>query len=595
MPSFWLHSRRASTHQVVARREGHVALLRVQPPLQRRREILVTLDKLKVQYTPLPAEECPHCGKPVATNLVVCVHCEGFLRTRDEDDRPNTSEEETAVAPDGMQARAAEEEPEAFAAVSMVPPPYTDDERSFLMMTAAEHGAFIGWEKGIVADKGGCSLPLKGWAAQVLAKRDAQARRSPERAEPPSAGSSPGRGSAQGSRHAEALEVPGAQDGGDAVTTTPAPLVTPTGPAGGLHPVLASGDGHELAAGDTSASVVENRPGGGWSGSSPDVGLFPEDPFRDGMHPDTRKLEPLVQTYATREDWLASRGDDCGASEAIDCLQDAEGSPVGQYGNRYSLYAKKVFGEEPFDNEKMKAGRYLEPSVAQWAADELELSHEMNGLTRYRHSTLPLAATPDAWLLHQNGRREGMEIKTTSMSGDKVPRASGEGPITDVFPGEDHGIPLGYEVQVQSSLLCCGGDSWVLAILAWGSRLSLFRIHRDDAVCDWIARSVTETWAMIEARTPPHIVLGTQLEHVQKAVEAGNRVTLDEAEAAHVVKTLEEAAADRKQAEAVEGWAKAKLLAHMGGEGTSEPIAGRVVTVKTNKWGNLQVRTKAAK
>jgi hypothetical protein len=74
---------------------------------------------------------------------------------------------------------------------------------------------------------------------------------------------------------------------------------------------------------------------------------------------------------------------------------------VSTYLTRWMLYQHFAHGYdiEPDENERMEAGKRLEPAVLQWVADELRadvIPHDQS--VYFRHPTLPIGCTPDGYV-----------------------------------------------------------------------------------------------------------------------------------------------------------------------------------------------------
>ena len=114
----------------------------------------------------------------------------------------------------------------------------------------------------------------------------------------------------------------------------------------------------------------------------------------------------------TREDWLQMRHGGLGGSE----IGSACG--ISPYQSPLVLYMRKVglYTQEIEDNDAMKAGRKLEPVLAEWFTEETGLkTYQSNYMFRHPEHTWAIANI-DRFIQEREGKsgRGVLEIKTAS-------------------------------------------------------------------------------------------------------------------------------------------------------------------------------------
>jgi putative phage-type endonuclease len=195
-------------------------------------------------------------------------------------------------------------------------------------------------------------------------------------------------------------------------------------------------------------------------------------------------------TYATREQWLEGRKGTIGASAGAAALG------LNPWQSPFQLYLQMTEDSPPLqENAAMRAGRILEPAVAQFFQEDTGrevISPPGDGLTIYKNSDYPfLSSTPDRFQRMDGKKDDGLvELKTsTSFSkGD----------------WEDGKVPVQYEAQINIQMATTG--------LSWGSLSVLFdgREHeyRDlvilpDDQMEVILKALEDFWKRVQDRNPP--------------------------------------------------------------------------------------------
>jgi predicted phage-related endonuclease len=171
-----------------------------------------------------------------------------------------------------------------------------------------------------------------------------------------------------------------------------------------------------------------------------------------------------MQTAEQRDAWLEERRQGIGASE-VGILFG-----VSPYGSLLSLYANKVGSPAANigDGIARRVGHELEEFV-------LKLAGEETGF-EYKHNTRSIAlansvvrATPDAFVYDESRAEQGHGVADAKVVG-----------AHNVGEWLEGGIPLDYELQLQTQMLVCGCTWGILAGLLLGAKQG-FIWHRIEA------------------------------------------------------------------------------------------------------------------
>lgn len=191
----------------------------------------------------------------------------------------------------------------------------------------------------------------------------------------------------------------------------------------------------------------------------------------------------LVSTLnQTKEDWLDTRRLGLGGSDiAAIC-------GMSRYKSAMEVYLDKL-GEIPpiDDNPKMKAGRILEPVVADWFAEETGMK-VMKQNTIFQHRQHPhMLANIDRWIPGQNA---GLEVKNTA----EYCRSDWEGTQA----------PAEYVLQSNHYMAVTGADRWFIAVLIGGWDFQWRVIERGDAMIKDLITIEHDFWHdHVLAKVPP--------------------------------------------------------------------------------------------
>lgn len=161
------------------------------------------------------------------------------------------------------------------------------------------------------------------------------------------------------------------------------------------------------------------------------------------------------------DEWLEWRKRGIGGSDV------AAICGLSRYKSALEVYLDKL-GEIPPvpDNPKMKAGRMLEPLIADWFVEETGIKVQKQNFI-FQHKDYPfMLANIDRWVPGENA---GLEIKNTA-----------EYSRNNWFDGQTEIIPTEYQLQANHYMAVTGADKWYVAVLIGGWDFQWRVIERDD-------------------------------------------------------------------------------------------------------------------
>lgn len=180
-----------------------------------------------------------------------------------------------------------------------------------------------------------------------------------------------------------------------------------------------------------------------------------------------------------RESWLQERQTGIGASEAAACL--------GIVPSALEVYTRKIGAAAPIpDTIPMMVGRALEGTIA-WLYQK-ETGREI------KKTQVMLRAKKYDWLLATlDGVTEDgiVEFKTISV------RKSAELGL------EDDDVPLPWLAQVHHQMICSGEDKAEVAVLIGNEEFRIYKVQRNEEVCQAIIEKTRFVWDCVLKRTPP--------------------------------------------------------------------------------------------
>lgn len=277
----------------------------------------------------------------------------------------------------------------------------------------------------------------------------------------------------------------------------------------------------------------------------------------------------LVETEdMTHDEWLEWRRKGIGGSDV------AAICGLSRYKTALEVYLDKI-GEIPpkEDNPKMKAGRILEPVIADWFTEETGIRVQKQNCIFQSKEYPFMLANIDRWVIGENA---GLEIKNTS-----------EYNRNDWFDGQTEVIPTEYQLQANHYMAVLGAERWYVAVLIGGWDFQWRVIERDDHL---IANLIT-----IEQAFWQHNVLGRNLPQVtaqdtdllNKMYPTSKGTTLEISEIYYdLIKTLLDTKKVLKQAEEAHEDAKNKVKKLMGENELALWQGEKLCTWKTNSRGS---------
>ncbi|MED1915793.1 YqaJ viral recombinase family protein [Bacillus thuringiensis] len=252
----------------------------------------------------------------------------------------------------------------------------------------------------------------------------------------------------------------------------------------------------------------------------------------------------LVNTLNMQhEDWLEHRRLGIGGSDA------AAICGLSRYKSPMAVYLEKL-GELPpvEDNPKMKAGRILEPVIADWFAEDSGYKvWRQNAIFQYPEHPFMLANI-DRWLPGQNA---GLECKNTSEY------------CKDDWSGTQ--APTEYILQCNHYMAVTGADRWFIAVLIGGWDFQWRVIERDEELIKNLITIEKGFWEEhVVAKVPP-VFSHQDTEYLKNAFPesvSDSSIELPE-EAYPIIQELHLARVAKSQAEQREEVAKNQIKGYM--------------------------------
>ncbi|ERM18974.1 YqaJ viral recombinase family protein [Brevibacillus laterosporus] len=182
------------------------------------------------------------------------------------------------------------------------------------------------------------------------------------------------------------------------------------------------------------------------------------------------------------EEWLEYRRLGIGGSDVAAICQ------MSRYRSPMAVYLEKLGQAPPVeDNPKMKAGRMLEPLIAEWFAEDTGYKvWRQNAIFQHPEHDFMLANI-DRWLPGQNA---GLECKNTAEY------------CRNDWAGTQ--APTEYILQCNHYMAVTGADRWFIAVLIGGWDFQWRVIERDDELIKNLITVEREFWNNhIKAKVPP--------------------------------------------------------------------------------------------
>lgn len=290
-----------------------------------------------------------------------------------------------------------------------------------------------------------------------------------------------------------------------------------------------------------------------------------------------------------RDTWLDARRLGIGSSDAAslferEILEESNGEER-PFLSRLGLYAVKTGAAVEDDlasNSRVKWGNRLEAAVADAFREEFGAAFKpLDPFTIYRRADVPMHATPDRIVAGDAG--EAAAIVECKTAGAEKAKRWGES-------GDESGVPLKYQIQVQHQLAVLGLKVAYVAVLIGGND---FRHYRIEANADFeraLVRRVREFWRAVDNREAPEpgpLDLDV-VRSLYRNAKVGSSVRLDTPDADALLDQYERAKAAAKQAEAEAASAQSSLMAMLG-----EHEEGVLPSGRTVLWRATTIRHKA--
>lgn len=271
------------------------------------------------------------------------------------------------------------------------------------------------------------------------------------------------------------------------------------------------------------------------------------------------------------DDWLDWRRKGLGGSDI------AALCGLSRYKSEMEVYLDKLGLIPPIqDNPKMKAGRMLEPLVAEWFAEETGMKViKQNAI--FQHQDHPhMLANIDRWIPGQNA---GLECKNTA----EYCRSDWEGTTA----------PTEYILQANHYMAVTNAERWYIAVLIGGWDFQWRVIERDEDLIKNLITIEKEFWENnVLSQTPP--ALSHQdtdyLKETYKDSVADSKLDLPE-EAYEIMESLAEATKAIKVLEMQKETAKNQIKGIMQEKELAYWQGDLRFTWKANKKGIRSFRT----
>lgn len=296
----------------------------------------------------------------------------------------------------------------------------------------------------------------------------------------------------------------------------------------------------------------------------------------------------VVLPHQTREAWLETRLDGVGGSEA----------PV-LYGkgftSEFALWEEKVTRRPADDstNDKLEAGRVLEPAIAQLLANKFGLTlHSIGAMTVLRSTEEPLAQATLDYLIEPPAGTEPEGLGVLQIKN----RSSWEGwshPEPDWRVFEAGAVPLGVEIQLQHEIAVSGARWGAIGALLSGWKPVIFLRTKRVGFEEIHWPKVREFMRRVREQDPPDVDGSTETEDALRrhfAKSNGETISLDD-EAADWIVQMKEHEAQRDLFAPRARLAKNRLRRAMGEADVAiVPGFDRPITNKANKNGVRSMR-----
>ena len=282
---------------------------------------------------------------------------------------------------------------------------------------------------------------------------------------------------------------------------------------------------------------------------------------------------------ADEAEWLAMRRQDVTSTETAALFG------LSPYTTAFEVWHQKKSGEVVAFNEseRMTWGKRLEPTIAAGVAEDQGWTIEPFK-TYIRDDSIRMGSSFDFRIIDAEQGDGILEIKNVDRQA--FAKKWVEHPNGDIEAPEH----IELQVQHQMELSCL---NWaVIAALVGGNELKMIHRERDNAVGIAIRHKISEFWRSIENNEPPRPDYERDYDRIVRSnLDAVGDEEIDaDNDLEDMMFELVEAQAARKNAEAAEKIAKAKIMERVGTAskvrasfgtlscGASQPTKGKLIT-----------------
>ncbi|MCG7403047.1 YqaJ viral recombinase family nuclease [Caballeronia zhejiangensis] len=252
-----------------------------------------------------------------------------------------------------------------------------------------------------------------------------------------------------------------------------------------------------------------------------------------------------------RAAWLLERNLGIGGSECAAALG------IDPYITQRELWERKL-GRLPDtpDNERMAAGRHIEPAIAAWAIEKYGFHLRMRHQSLVHRNIKIMRANVDR--VHV-GQRRGVELKNVDRL---IVQRSNEW-------GEEGSsqIPERHYLQVQHYMEVLNFEAFDVIACIGGNELRRYQIERDEELIEEIVEREQVFWGYVEREEPPPFDFdhASTLPLLKKLYPGTSGESIDlPPEAVHWHKVMTEAGKQVKRYEAIVDGCKGHLLGMLG-------------------------------
>lgn len=176
---------------------------------------------------------------------------------------------------------------------------------------------------------------------------------------------------------------------------------------------------------------------------------------------------------------------------------------LSPFATPYRLWHLKKGNIEPEDlndDERVNAGKFMEPAIAAWASHKWDWPIRKVGEYRRSPRVLQMGASLD---FEAHETREPVEIKNVDKSIFSNPRGEWEAHGDELINAPAH-----YLVQVQHEIACpvpgqpMAERGW-LVVCVGGNRLFRMEVARHDGLIQMLENEITDFWSSIARNEPP--------------------------------------------------------------------------------------------